>query len=85
MPRIDRAEQQAEIGRRLTALRNTAGFTQVDAAKHLGVSQSAIAKLEAGIRRLTFLDALDLMDRYGASLMELIPNHTAGEGRRIES
>jgi transcriptional regulator with XRE-family HTH domain len=43
-------------------------MTQVVAAKALGISQSRLAKLETGQRRLPYLDAVKMARAYGVAV-----------------
>lgn len=47
-------------------------MTQGEAAKLLGYSQSRVAKVEIGERRLTLTDAIDLAAVYGVSVLDLV-------------
>jgi transcriptional regulator with XRE-family HTH domain len=49
---------------RLRSARETAGFTQQQAAGHLGVSQAYLALMETGRRRVTEKVGLKMMDLY---------------------
>ena len=49
-----RRSQSAQVGQLLLQARVAAGRSQTEAAERLGLLQPAIAKLEAGTRRLTF-------------------------------
>lgn len=55
------------VGRRLTSARESAKLSQLAAGEALGLPQSRIAKLELGLRVLTFGEALDLADLYGVA------------------
>lgn len=52
------------IGRRLRELRNEAGFTQNEAAKELGISQSMVMQIERGTKQLSLLNADRLAKMY---------------------
>lgn len=56
------------LGRALAMARQGANMTQVVAAAAIGISQSRLAKLETGRRRLTYLDALVIARTYGVSI-----------------
>jgi DNA-binding XRE family transcriptional regulator len=59
--------------------RASSEHTQAEAAAHLGVAQTAIAKLEAGTRSLTLLEAVDLADFYGVALLDFGPRVLDGK------
>jgi transcriptional regulator with XRE-family HTH domain len=63
------AEREVEplaqaLGRALASARLSAQMTQVVAARVLRVSQSRLAKLETGRRRLTYLEAVRIARAY---------------------
>jgi transcriptional regulator with XRE-family HTH domain len=68
-PRI----RERAIGQRLAAFRRRAHLTQADVGNALGYSQSRVAKVEIGERRLTLTDAIDLARLYGVSVLDLLP------------
>ena len=68
-----RHEQALELGRRLAAARAEAGYSQAAAATALGIAQSAIAKIELGLRYVSFVEALDLAALYGVTPSDLDP------------
>ena len=49
-------------------------MSQLDAARALGVPQSAIAKLELGLRQLRFTEGLRLATIYGVAPGSLLPD-----------
>lgn len=53
-------------------LRDEAGYTQAFVAKTLGISESAVARLEAGTRKLQLVDAIELATLFRVSLDYLI-------------
>jgi transcriptional regulator with XRE-family HTH domain len=65
---VGRSDRE-RLGEALARARQSAGWTQVEAAKRLGLSQSGLAKLETGRRRLAFLEAIALARAYGVSIM----------------
>jgi DNA-binding XRE family transcriptional regulator len=78
---LDRAEAARLLGRRLAALREKAGLTQLAAARALSAPQSAIAKLESGRRQLRFLEAVRLAALYGVDCAEFDPENATGDPR----
>jgi transcriptional regulator with XRE-family HTH domain len=61
----------------LAAARTAAGRSQAEAAACLGLAQTAIAKLEAGSRRLGLLEAIELGRFYGVSALTFDPDGAA--------
>lgn len=59
----------------LQQLRREAGFTQVQLAERLGVSQSYVSKYEAGERRLDLLELEDICGVLGISLKRLVARY----------
>lgn len=81
----DRSESpDAAIGRLLRDARQTAGLRQIDVARELGVTQTRIARLELGHRRLLYVEALAFADLYGVSVLAFDPRlgSTASPRRR---
>lgn len=50
------AIDQKELGKRLKRARKSSALTQSDVARHLGVSRSTVAQMEAGSRMVTGID-----------------------------
>lgn len=74
-PRPLRPEpSDAEIGAAVAAARHAAGLTQVEVARRIGVSQSRVARLETGARRLTFAQAVVLSELYATDLTAFVPD-----------
>ncbi|HJP89038.1 MAG TPA: helix-turn-helix transcriptional regulator [Candidatus Limnocylindrales bacterium] len=65
--RAERSDEARLVGRRLAAAREAAGLSQLEAARRLGVPQSAIGKLELGQRQLRFVEGLRLAKIYGVA------------------
>ena len=55
----------------LQEFRKAAGYTQAELAQATGLSQSLLARLESGSRKLTRASAERLADEYGVSVNEL--------------
>lgn len=53
---------------RLREARRQAGFTQAEAARRLGKSQSFLSKCESGERRMDFVELLVLAELYGVEI-----------------
>ncbi len=62
----------AELGRRLKAAREASELRQEDVAKHLGVSRSAVAQMEAGNRTVSAIELEKLAYLFGRDLRGLI-------------
>ncbi len=71
------SKEELELRKRLIALREAAGLTQMQVEKSGIVSQSQLSKLENGDLRLSFLLALKLVRFYKADLSDLISNQTS--------
>ena len=61
----DGGEDYEQVGARLAAARRAAGLSQTDVGRLLGIPQSRVAKLEAGDRRLQYLEAFEYAELYG--------------------
>jgi hypothetical protein len=70
---VNDADIHSAIGSRLAAARHRAGLTQVAVARDLGLSQSYVARLELGRRRLTLAEAMRFAARYSVDVVEFIP------------
>jgi transcriptional regulator with XRE-family HTH domain len=66
-------DEQRVLGQLLGDARQAAGLSQPAVARQLGVSQSRIAQLELGRRRLMLTEAFRLAELYGISLEDLDP------------
>ena len=75
----EHAQQARAIGARAARARTAAGLAQGDIARALGVAQSAIAKIERGERRLSFLEALDMAALCGVPVRDLDPRTAPAE------
>ena len=70
------------VGRRLAAMRNEAGLTQVEVGRRLGFAQSRIAKLEIGTRRLLFSEAIAIAELYGVTLSAFVSEPAVDKRKR---
>jgi transcriptional regulator with XRE-family HTH domain len=70
---VEDADIHFAIGSRLAEARRRAGLTQVAVAKDLGVSQSHVARLELGRRRLTLAEATRFAACYSVEVGDFIP------------
>lgn len=64
-------DDHERLCRRLRALREEAGLSQVAVASALGVSQSFVAKYEGGDRRLDLLQLREVCEALGIKLSAL--------------
>lgn len=76
-----RRDLAVQVGQRLAAARTEAAISQAAAAAQLGLAQSAIAKMELGVRLLTFIEALDLANLYGVDPATFDPRVMTTTGR----
>lgn len=63
----------ADIGAAVAAARIAAGLTQVGLASQLGVSQSRVARIETGSRRLSFAQAIVLAEILEVAITAFVP------------
>lgn len=63
---------QEELGRRIAASRERAGLTQVELAQAVGLSQSAISRIESGERGVDSLELAAIAERLGVSVLDLL-------------
>jgi uncharacterized protein len=54
-----------DLGRRVAAARERAGVTQEELARHLDLDRTAVAKIEAGRRRVSALELAGVADALG--------------------
>lgn len=66
------ADSWAEIGARVRESRIAVGFTQAQLAERLGLDRTAVAKAEAGDRRLDALELFRLSDALGLPISHFI-------------
>ena len=59
--------------KKLRSARKQAGFTQVEAAKHLGKKQAFIWKCETGERRVDFVEVVIFAKLYGKKITFFTP------------
>lgn len=64
--------RQLTLCERIRYLRQKAGFTQVQVAEKLAVSQAAYCRLEKGEIEFTVSKLFELSDLYGVSASELL-------------
>ena len=66
-------ERYREMLRRLRTARLEARLRQEDVARHLGVRQTFISKIETGERRIDPVEFAELAELYGKSVTDLLP------------
>lgn len=64
--------RQLALCRRVRGLRESAGYTQLQLAEILGVSQAAYSRFEKGDIEITVSKLFALADLYGISLVSLL-------------
>lgn len=70
---MDAADRQELIGRRLATIRERRGLSQSAVARQFGHPQSWLAKIEAGDRRLLYVEGINLLDFYCVAVDILDP------------
>lgn len=73
-----------ELGRRVRAARQSAGFSQMDLARRLGMSRTSITNLEQGHQRVALHVFLKLAAALGADPATLLPSADHGEDETPE-
>ena len=76
----------AALGRRITLLRKSRGYTQAEFARALGVSQQAVFAYELGDRRVSLVIAERIATLYGLSVDQVIgcaPERKPPPNRRL--
>lgn len=76
----------AALGRRITQLRKSRGYTQAECARALGVSQQAVFAYELGDRRASLLIVEKIATLYGISVDQVIgrvPERKPPPNRRL--
>lgn len=76
----------AALGRRITQLRKSRGYTQAEFARALGVSQQAVFAYELGERRVSLVIAERIATLYGISVDQVIgraPERKSPPNRRL--
>jgi transcriptional regulator with XRE-family HTH domain len=75
-----------EVGRRLRAIREARGVTQVELAKILGIDQSNVSSIERGVRGLTIHQAVKLAKALKVTTDEiLLPANGKHEAKSVDS
>lgn len=77
MPDAPTSCDAASVGVRLRALRRAAGMTQLELARRLGTTQSAVARLEAGRQRLSLAALQRAATELGCDVMVVISEQRA--------
>lgn len=84
--KLDSRVYFAALGRRITQLRKSRGYTQAEFARALGVSQQAIFAYELGDRRVSLVIAERIATLYGLSVDQVIgraPERKPPPNRRL--
>jgi transcriptional regulator with XRE-family HTH domain len=76
----DPADDYADLGRALAALRHKAGLTQAQAGTAVGVGNKHLSALEQGPRGISLPTLRALLRAYGATLADLAAEIERGEG-----
>jgi len=71
----------AALGLRIAQLRKDSGYTQVQLAEHLAISQQHMASFEKGIRKIPASMLPKLAQLFGVSLDELMDTQAKGSKR----
>lgn len=74
----DDNELYVEFGKRLKELRTSRGYTQIELAKAVNLSQTAIVQYEAGSRKIPLKTLKIFSEFYGLTLDELIEPNNEG-------
>lgn len=74
---------QTGLGRRIARARERAGLSQNELAEHVGLTQSAISRIESGTRGVDSLELGDLARALGVSAAELLEAEPFAEELRI--
>jgi Zn-dependent peptidase ImmA (M78 family)/DNA-binding XRE family transcriptional regulator len=64
--------EQQELGRRIARARERRGLTQAQLAEAVGLSQSAISRIESGLRAVDSLELARIATVLGVSVLELL-------------
>ncbi len=76
----DAAEDYADLGRALRALRRKAGLSQAQAGAAVGVGNKHLSAVETGHRGISWPTLRALLRAYGATLADLAAEIERGEG-----
>ncbi len=63
---------QAEMAERLRSARESAGLTQEEVARHLGIPRSAVVQIEAGGRRVSGLELGQMAHLFGRAIQDFV-------------
>lgn len=81
---------QRELGERLDRARERAGLSQAELAEAVGLTQSAISRIESGERSVDSLELAAIARRLDVSVLDLLqdrslPEELVGLARRVET
>jgi Zn-dependent peptidase ImmA (M78 family)/DNA-binding XRE family transcriptional regulator len=68
-----------ELGKRIAAARERAGLTQAQLAREVGLTQSAVSRIESGERSVDSLELAAIADRLGISVLDLLDDRPVPE------
>jgi transcriptional regulator with XRE-family HTH domain len=66
------AVTQQELGRRIAAARRGKGWTQGQLAERIGLTQTAVSRIETGARAVGSLELAELAEVLGVSVLDLL-------------
>jgi transcriptional regulator with XRE-family HTH domain len=76
----DREQPEAKrFGSRLTELRESRGWTQVELSRRSGIASSRLSRIERGLRLPRFLELLGLREALALGLEELVFEEAAAD------
>ena len=67
-----KAVDQHELGRRIADARRGRGWTQGELAARVGLTQTAVSRIETGARAVSSLELAELAEELGASVLDLL-------------
>lgn len=70
---------QQDLGRRIATARERRGLSQAHLADALGVSQSAVSRIESGERSVDSIELAAIAERLGVSVLELLEDRPVPE------
>lgn len=81
---------QRELGRRIARARERRGLTQAQLAEQVGLAQSAISRIESGVRSVDSIELAAIAERLGVSVLDLleerpVPEELVGFAARVQA
>lgn len=74
---------QADLGQRIAAARDRAGLTQAQLGEDVGLTQSAISRIESGERGIDSLELAAIAERLGVPVVELLETRPLASKLRL--